>query len=587
MLSQWNTLKKVLIRIRRYWPTLIAAIILATVNVGMTLYIPILVGSAIDCIVDAGQVDFDQMWIFLRGVILCAAIGGLSQWVMSELCNRMTFQVTRDIRNEAFRHIQVLPISYLDQHAQGDLVSRVIADVDTFADGLLMGFTQLFTGVMTILGTLVFMMRIHWGTALVVVCITPLSLVVANFIATRTYSMFRLQTVTRGEQTSLIDETIGNIKVVQAFGHEDASMEQFDEINGRLQKASLRAIFFSSLVNPCTRFVNSLAYAGVGLTGALMAIAGGITVGNLTSFLNYANQYTKPFNEISGVVTELQNALACSGRVFELIEAPARSPEPEHPQCPDPVKGAVDIRNLKFSYVPEKPLIDNFNLSVQPGQRIAIVGPTGCGKTTFINLLMRFYDPQGGEIRLDGINTMDMNRGQLRRCVGMVLQDTWLKAGTIRENIAMGKPDATQEEIETAAKQAHAHSFIRRLPEGYDTVISEAGGNLSQGQKQLLCIARVMLCLPPMLFLDEATSSIDTQTEQLIQNAIDHLLQDRTSFLIAHRLSTIRKADLILVVRDGKIVEQGTHQELLRRHGYYHDLYSKQFAEENAAKILK
>ena len=578
MLSQWNTLKKVLIRIRRYWPTLIAAIILATVNVGMTLYIPILVGSAIDCIVDAGQVDFDQMWIFLRGVILCAAIGGLSQWVMSELCNRMTFQVTRDIRNEAFRHIQVLPISYIDQHAQGDLVSRVIADVDTFADGLLMGFTQLFTGVMTILGTLVFMMRIHWGTALVVVCITPLSLVVANFIATRTYSMFRLQTVTRGEQTSLIDETIGNIKVVQAFGHEDASMEQFDEINGRLEKASLRAIFFSSLVNPCTRFVNSLAYAGVGLTGALMAISGGITVGNLTSFLNYANQYTKPFNEISGVVTELQNALACSGRVFELIEAPARSPEPEHPQCPDPVKGAVDIRNLKFSYVPEKPLIDNFNLSVQPDQRIAIVGPTGCGKTTFINLLMRFYDPQGGEIRLDGINTMDMNRGQLRRCVGMVLQDTWLKAGTIRENIAMGKPDATQEEIETAAKQAHAHSFIRRLPEGYDTVISEAGGNLSQGQNQLLCIARVMLCLPPMLFLDEATSSIDTRTEIRIQKAFDTMMQGRTSFIVAHRLSTIQGADLILVMRDGHIVEQGKHKELLQKRGFYAQLYMSQFA---------
>ena len=578
MLNQWNTLKKVLVRIRRYWPTLIAAIILATVNVGMTLYIPILVGSAIDCIVDAGQVDFDQMWIFLRGVILCAAIGGLSQWVMSELCNRMTFQVTRDIRNEAFRHIQVMPISYIDQHAQGDLVSRVIADVDTFADGLLMGFTQLFTGVMTILGTLVFMMRIHWGTALVVVCITPLSLVVANFIATRTYSMFRLQTVTRGEQTSLIDETIGNIKVVQAFGHEDASMEQFDEINGRLEKASLRAIFFSSLVNPCTRFVNSLAYAGVGLTGALMAISGGITVGNLTSFLNYANQYTKPFNEISGVVTELQNALACSGRVFELIEAPERSPEPEHPQCPDPVKGAVDIRNLKFSYVPEKPLIDNFNLSVQPGQRIAIVGPTGCGKTTFINLLMRFYDPQGGEIRLDGINTMDMNRGQLRRCVGMVLQDTWLKAGTIRENIAMGKPDATQEEIETAAKQAHAHSFIRRLPEGYDTVISETGGNLSQGQKQLLCIARVMLCLPPMLFLDEATSSIDTRTEIRIQKAFDTMMQGRTSFIVAHRLSTIQGADLILVMRDGHIVEQGKHEELLQKRGFYAQLYMSQFA---------
>ncbi len=578
MLSQWQTMKKVLLRIRRYWPTLIAAIVLATVNVGMTLYIPILVGNAIDCIVDAGQVDFDQMWVFLRGVILCAAIGGLAQWIMSELCNRMTYQVTRDIRNEAFRHIQVLPISYLDQHAQGDLVSRVIADVDTFADGLLMGFTQLFTGIMTILGTLVFMMQIHWGTALVVVCITPLSLVVANFIATRTYSMFRLQTVTRGEQTSLIDETIGNIKVVQAFGHEKASMEQFDEINARLEKASLRAIFFSSLVNPCTRFVNSLAYAGVGLTGALIAIGGGITVGNLTSFLNYANQYTKPFNEISGVITELQNALACSSRVFELIEAPARTPEPKHPQRPEKVEGAVEIRDLKFSYVPEKPLIDNFNLSVKPGQRIAIVGPTGCGKTTFINLLMRFYDPQGGEIRLDGVNTRDMNRGELRRCVGMVLQDTWLKAGTIRENIAMGKPDATQEEIEAAAKQAHAHSFIRRLPDGYDTVISEAGGNLSQGQKQLLCIARVMLCLPPMLFLDEATSSIDTRTEIRIQKAFDTMMQGRTSFIVAHRLSTIQEADLILVMRSGHIVEQGRHEELLQKRGFYAQLYMSQFA---------
>ena len=578
MLSQWQTMKKVLLRIRRYWPTLIAAIVLATVNVGMTLYIPILVGNAIDCIVDAGQVDFDQMWVFLRGVILCAAIGGLAQWITSELCNRMTYQVTRDIRNEAFRHIQVLPISYLDQHAQGDLVSRVIADVDTFADGLLMGFTQLFTGIMTILGTLVFMMRIHWGTALVVVCITPLSLVVANFIATRTYSMFRLQTVTRGEQTSLIDETIGNIKVVQAFGHEKASMEQFDEINARLEKASLRAIFFSSLVNPCTRFVNSLAYAGVGLTGALIAIGGGITVGNLTSFLNYANQYTKPFNEISGVITELQNALACSSRVFELIEAPARTPEPKHPQRPEKVEGAVEIRDLKFSYVPEKPLIDNFNLSVKPGQRIAIVGPTGCGKTTFINLLMRFYDPQGGEIRLDGVNTRDMNRGELRRCVGMVLQDTWLKAGTIRENIAMGKPDATQEEIEAAAKQAHAHSFIRRLPDGYDTVISEAGGNLSQGQKQLLCIARVMLCLPPMLFLDEATSSIDTRTEIRIQKAFDTMMQGRTSFIVAHRLSTIQEADLILVMRSGHIVEQGRHEELLQKRGFYAQLYMSQFA---------
>ena len=576
--KQMAVLKKVLRRIRRYWLGLVTSLILAALYVVMSLYIPILVGDAIDCIVDAGKVDFSQMWIYLRGVILCAAVAGFAQWFMSEINNRMTYNVTRDIRNEAFRHIQVLPLSYLDKHTQGDVVSRVIADVDTFADGLLMGFTQLFTGVMTILGTLFFMLRIHWGIALVVVCITPLSLLVANFIATRTYSMFKLQSVTRGEQTGLIDETIGNIKVVQAFGHEAQSMAQFDEINDRLQKASLRAIFFSSLVNPCTRFVNSVVYAGVGLTGALIAISGGISVGNLTCFLNYANQYTKPFNEISGVVTELQNALACAGRVFELIEAPARTPEPENPEYPDEIRGAVEIRDLSFSYVPEKPLIGDFNLSVKPGQRVAIVGPTGCGKTTFINLLMRFYDPDGGEICLDGVNTQKMDRGQLRRSVGMVLQDTWLKAGTIRENIAMGKPNATEEEIIAAAKQAHAHSFIRRLPNGYDTMISEAGGNLSQGQKQLLCIARVMLCLPPMLFLDEATSSIDTRTEIRIQKAFDTMMQGRTSFIVAHRLSTIQEADVILVMRDGHIVEQGKHEELLEKRGFYASLYQSQFA---------
>ena len=578
MNNQMTVLKKVLRRIRRYWGSLILSLLLATLYVVMTLYIPILVGNAIDCIVDAGRVDFAAMAVSLRGVVICAAVAAVSQWLMSELNNRMTYQVTRDIRNEAFAHIQKLPLSYLDAHPQGDIVSRVIADVDTFADGLLMGFTQLFTGIMTILGTLLFMLRIHWGIALVVVCITPLSLLVANFIATRTYSMFRLQTVTRGEQTGLIDETIGNIKVVRAFGHEDASMEQFDEINGRLQKASLKAIFFSSLVNPCTRFVNSVVYAGVGLTGALIAIGGGISVGNLTSFLNYANQYTKPFNEISGVVTELQNALACAGRVFELIEAPERTPEPEHPQQPETVQGSVEIHDLKFSYVPEKPLIDDFNLSVKPGQRIAIVGPTGCGKTTFINLLMRFYDPDGGEILLDGVNTRNMRRDDLRHCVGMVLQDTWLKAGTIRENIAMGKPDATEEEILAAAKQAHAHSFIRRLPKGYDTEISENGGNLSQGQKQLLCIARVMLCLPPMLFLDEATSSIDTRTEIKIQKAFDTMMRGRTSFIVAHRLSTIREADVILVMKDGHIVEQGKHEELLQKQGFYAKLYQSQFA---------
>ena len=578
MNNQTLVLKKVLHRIRRYWVSLIAALLLATVNVVMTLYIPILVGTAIDCIVDAGHVDFTRMSVHLRNVLICAIVAGAAQWLMSELNNRMTFRITRDIRNDAFVHIQKLPLSYLDAHPQGDIVSRVIADVDTFADGLLMGFTQLFTGVMTILGTLLFMVRIHWGIALVVVCITPLSLLVANFIAKRTYSMFRLQTVTRGEQTGLIDETIGNIKVVRAFGHEASSMEQFDEINGRLQKASLRAIFFSSLVNPSTRFVNSLVYAGVGLTGALLAMAGGISVGSLTTFLNYANQYTKPFNEISGVVTELQNALACAGRVFELIEAPERTPEPENPERPQTVQGAVEIHNLKFSYVPEKPLIDHFNLSVKPGQRIAIVGPTGCGKTTFINLLMRFYDPQNGEILLDGVNTRQMRRDDLRHCVGMVLQDTWLKAGTIRENIAMGRPKATEEEIVEAAKQAHAHSFIRRLPQGYDTEISENGGNLSQGQKQLLCIARVMLCLPPMLFLDEATSSIDTRTEVKIQKAFDTMMQGRTSFIVAHRLSTIQGADRILVMKDGHIIEQGRHEELLQKQGFYAKLYESQFA---------
>ncbi len=576
--NQWDVMKKVLLRIRRYWPGLIASVVLATVHVVMMLYIPILVGNAIDCIVDAGRVDFSLMSVHLRNVLLCTLAAAAAQWIMTQINNRMTYQVTRDIRNEAFRHIQVLPLSYLDKHPQGDVVSRVISDVDTFAEGLLMGFTQLFTGVMTILGTLIVMLRIHWGIALVVVCITPLSLVVANFIATRTYSMFRLQTLTRGEQTGLIDETVGNIKVVRAFGHEEASMAQFDEINDRLQKASLRAIFFSSLVNPCTRFVNSVVYAGVGLTGALIALGGGISVGNLTSFLNYANQYTKPFNEISGVVTELQNALACAGRVFALIETPARTPEPEDPRHPEQVRGAVEIRDLEFSYVPEKPLIGDFDLSVKPGQRVAIVGPTGCGKTTFINLLMRFYDPDGGSICLDGVNTQQMDRGQLRRCVGMVLQDTWLKSGTIRENIAMGKPDATQEEIIAAAKQAHAHGFIRRLPQGYDTVIGEAGGSLSQGQKQLLCIARVMLCLPPMLFLDEATSSIDTRTEIQIQKAFDTMMQGRTSFIVAHRLSTIREADVILVMRDGHIVEQGTHETLLRKRGFYAQLYQSQFA---------
>ena len=578
IVSQKAVIGKILKRIRHQWPALILSLMLATVYVAMSLYIPILVGNAIDCIIDMGRVDFAAMWVYLRNVAICAAIAGLSKWVMNEVNNRMTYQITRNIRNEAFAHIQTLPLSYLDKHSQGDIVSRVISDVDTFADGLLMGFTQLFTGVMTIVGTLLIMLSIHWGIALVVVCITPLSLLVANFIAKSTYSMFRLQTQTRGEQTGLIDESVGNIKVIRAFGHEKATMEQFDEINGRLKKASLRAIFFSSLTNPCTRFVNSVVYAGVGLTGALIAIAGGISVGNLTSFLNYANQYTKPFNEISGVVTELQNALACAGRVFELIEAPSQTPDPEPAVSTDEVDGKIEIRDLKFSYTPDKPLIDDFNLSVQSGQRIAIVGPTGCGKTTFINLLMRFYDAQGGEILLDGHNTRNIRRHDLRRSVGMVLQDTWLKAGTIRENIAMGKPDATEEEIISAARQAHAHSFIKRLPQGYDTVITEAGGSLSQGQKQLLCIARVMLCLPPMLFLDEATSSIDTRTEIRIQKAFDTMMQGRTTFIVAHRLSTIQEADVILVMRDGHIVEQGNHEALLKKNGFYAQLYHSQFA---------
>ncbi|MBQ8237368.1 MAG: ABC transporter ATP-binding protein [Oscillospiraceae bacterium] len=573
-----QTIKKILRRVRPYWGHLVLSLVLALVYVAMSLYIPVLVGHAIDCIIAAGRVDFDAMRSFLWNVAASAAVAGISQWVMNQINNHVTYRVTRDIREEAFAHIQVLPLSYLDGHPQGDLVSRVVSDVDTFADGLLMGFTQLFTGVMTIVGTLVFMLRISVPVALVVIIITPLSLVVANFIATRTHSMFQTQARTRGAQTALIDETVGNLKLVRAFGHEAESMASFDRLNDDLEKCALKAIFFSSMTNPATRFVNSVVYAGVGLTGALMAISGGITVGNLTSFLNYANQYTKPFNEISGVITELQNALACAGRVFDLIEAPARSPEPENPQMPEQVRGGIEIRDLSFSYVPEKPLIGDFDLSVKPGQRIAIVGPTGCGKTTFINLLMRFYDPDGGGILLDGVDTRDMDRGQLRRCVGMVLQDTWLKAGTIRENIAMGKPNAADDEIVEAAIRAHAHGFIKRLPQGYDTVIGENGGSLSQGQRQLLCIARVMLCLPPMLFLDEATSSIDTRTEARIQEAFNTMMEGRTTFIVAHRLSTIREADLILVMRDGHIVEQGRHEELLAKRGFYARLYQSQFA---------
>ena len=576
--TQTSTLKKVLRRLKPHTFAIVLSLLSAAVSVVMSLYIPVLIGRAIDCIVEAGKVDFSLMKGYLMGVAICALAAGVVQWGMREINNRITFQVTRDIRNEAFRHIQVLPLSYLDQQSQGDLVSRVIADVDTFADGLLMGFTQFFSGVMTILGTLIIMLSIHPIIAVVVILVTPLSLVVAGFIAKRTYSMFTLQSSTRGELTGLVDEAIGQIKVVRAFGHEAASLEKFDEVNGRLDKASLQAVFFSSLTNPCTRFVNSVVYALVALTGALFCLSGGISVGSLTILLNYANQYTKPFNEISGVVTELQNALACAGRVLELIEAPARTPEPVHPRKPEKTQGSLEIQDLKFSYTPDKPLIDDFNLSVKPGQRIAIVGPTGCGKTTFINLLMRFYDPQGGTIQLDGVNTRDMTRADLRHSVGMVLQDTWLKAGTIRDNIAMGKPEATMEEVVAAAKQAHAHSFIKRLPQGYDTVIGESGGSLSQGQKQLLCIARVMLCLPPMLFLDEATSSIDTRTEIRIQKAFDTMMQGRTTFIVAHRLSTIREADVILVMKDGHIIEQGDHESLLRQGGFYAKLYESQFA---------
>lgn len=579
MHKKTTVLGKVLRRLRRYIPAAVAALVMATAYVAMSLYIPILVGRAIDCIVDAGKVDFAAMSAELVTIALCAGIGGLAQWLMTLINNRITYCVTRDIRNEAFRHLQILPLSYLDSHPQGDTVSRVIADVDTFADGLLMGFTQLFTGVMTIVGTLVLMLLINWKIALVVIVLTPLSLVVAAFIAGRTHSLFALQAKTRGEQTAIIDETVGQIKVVQAFNRESAALEAFDEVNDRLEKASLRAIFYSSLTNPSTRFVYALVYAGVALVGSFMAIGGGISVGHLSSFLSYANQYTKPFNEISGVIAELQNALACAGRVFDLIEAPAQTPEPQTPEKPDTVRGAMEIKDLTFSYTPDKPLISEFNLSVEPGQRVAIVGPTGCGKTTFINLLMRFYDPQGGQIALDGVDTGHMARGQLRSCIGMVLQDTWLKAGTIRENIAMGKPDATDEQIIEAAKKSHAHSFIKRLPKGYDTVIGESGGNLSQGQKQLLCIARVMLCLPPMLILDEATSSIDTRTEMRIQKAFDAMMEGRTSFIVAHRLSTIREADVILVMKDGKIVEQGRHDTLLEANGFYAKLYNSQFAQ--------
>ena len=575
--SSMKTLRRVLRYVQKRWLMLTASIVLAAASVAGTLYVPILVGDAIDCITGPGQVDFPQIMTLLSRVAAVAGITALLQWVMSDLNNRITFGVVRDVRRDAFEKLQILPLSYLDAHPSGELVSRIIADADQFADGLLMGFTQLFTGVVTILGTLFFMLRIHWLIALVVVVLTPLSLFAAKFIAGRTYSMFKLQSATRGEQTAHMDEMIMNQKVVQAFSHEAASLEKFDEINERLEKAALRATFFSSLTNPVTRFVNSVVYAAVALTGALAAVSGNITIGNLSTLLSYANQYTKPFNEISGVVTELQNALACAARIFAVIDEPAQTPDAADAALLTDVAGSVELQNVEFSYVPGKRLIEDLNLSVRPGQRIAIVGPTGCGKTTLINLLMRFYDVNGGEIDVEGKDIRHVTRRSLRASYGMVLQDTWLRSGTIRENICMGKPDATDEEMIAAAKAAHADSFIRRLPDGYDTVITEDGGSLSQGQKQLLCITRVMLCLPPMLILDEATSSIDTRTELHIQAAFARMMQGRTSFIVAHRLSTIREADVILVMKDGHVIEQGRHEELLRENGFYAKLYNSQF----------
>ena len=577
--NQKSTLRKVLRYIRRYWGYLGASIILAAVTVALTLYLPILIGQAVDRIVGKGAVDFAGIFVILRKMAVIIGLTAVAQWVMNACNNKITYNVIRDIRTEAFEKIEKLPLKYLDAHSYGEIVSRVIADVDQFADGLLMGFTQFFTGIVTIFGTLIFMLTISVRITVAVVVITPVSLFVASFIAKKTFSMFKLQSETRGEQTAFIEEMVGNQKVVQAFSHEDEALEKFDEINERLQKYSLRAIFFSSITNPSTRFVNSLVYATVGVVGAFSAIAGGISVGQLSSLLSYANQYTKPFNEISGVITELQNALACAGRVIELIEEDAEVPDAEDAVDLEHANGKVELSHVYFSYVPEQKLIEDFNLSVKPGQRVAIVGPTGCGKTTLINLLMRFYDMNSGTIKVSDIPLQQLTRKSLRDNYGMVLQETWLRSGSIRDNIAMGKPDATDEEIIAAAKASHAHGFIKRLPEGYDTVIAEDGGNLSQGQKQLLCIGRVMLCLPPMLILDEATSSIDTRTEIKIQNAFAKMMQGRTSFIVAHRLSTIREADIILVMKDGSIIEQGNHEELLEKNGFYAKLYNSQFAK--------
>jgi len=570
------TLRRVLEKIRPYRFFVGCSLIVAAVSVGAQLYIPILCGSAIDLMLGKGRVDFAGVMQIILQIVAVAILAAFAQWLLSVCNNRITFSVSRDLRNAALRKIQTLPLSYLDSHPSGDIVSRMIADVDTFADGLLMGFTQLFSGLLTIFGTLLFMLWENVPITLVVVCITPLSLVVASFLAKRSYKYFQGQSTVRGEQTALVNEMIEGQKVVQAFGHEAESLASFDEVNTRLQDVSLKAIFFSSMTNPATRFVNNIVYAGVGLVGAIYAVAGGITIGQLSIFLNYANQYTKPFNEISGVVTELQNALACAARVFELLDADDQVPEAEHARVLQP-DGHVELKDVSFRYLPDRPLIEGLNLDVKPGQRIAIVGPTGCGKTTLINLLMRFYDVNGGSITVSGDDIRNVTRASLRGSYGMVLQDTWLRAGTVRENIAYGKPDATDEEIVAAARAAHADSFIRRLPDGYDTVIAEDGGNISQGQKQLLCIARVMLCLPPMLILDEATSSIDTRTEVRIQAAFARMMQGRTSFIVAHRLSTIREADVILVMKDGHIVEQGNHDELLAQGGFYAKLYNSQF----------
>ena len=577
-MNKAGTMRKVLSYMKRYIPLLVISLALSVVTVALTLYFPILTGRAIDLIVGKGKVDFTAMTAILKRAAIIVVIAAAAQWLTNICNNRMTYNIVRDIRRDAFLNIEKMPLSYIDSHSHGDMVSRIIADVDTFSEGLLMGFTQLFTGIATIAGTLIFMLTIDVKISCIVVLITPLSLFVASFITKKTYSMFQLQTRTRGEQTSLIDEIVGNEKVVQAFNHEDEALEQFDEINDRLQKCSLRATFFSSLTNPCTRFVNSLVYAGVGIFGAMSALTGGITVGQLSCFLSYANQYTKPFNEISGVITELQNALACAARIFELIEEKKEIPDASDAVILEEADGRVDIEDVYFSYVPDKKLIEDFNLHVKPGQRVAIVGPTGCGKTTIINLLRRFYDVNSGTIKVSGHDIRKITRESLRDNYGMVLQETWLKKGTIRDNIIMGKPDATDEEIIAAAKASHAHSFIRRLPKGYDTEIGEDGGSLSQGQKQLLCITRVMLCLPPMLILDEATSSIDTRTEIKIQKAFLTMMQGRTSFIVAHRLSTIREADIILVMKDGKIIEQGNHESLLAANGFYANLYNSQFA---------